>query len=96
MKYQDAENLKPKFASLIGKPTKDSVVKNLIISFKERLLAEEHFKDILMGMGLQQEPAYINDYTLWARLEDDTFESVRVIIINDKVEGLYDLLKLLP
>ena len=42
-----------------------------------------------MGIGQKHEPAYENDYTLWARLENDTFESVRSIIFKDVVEHLY-------
>ena len=97
MKRNEANDLKPKFNSLINKPTKGGIIESLLVSYIEQSVANEHFRNIAFGMpGIKDVPAYENDFTLWVKLDSGDYKTVREIIINDKVEDLYDSVQLLP
>ena len=96
MKYQNAKLSIPKFESLIEKPTKDSFIKEIFITFIEKSLAEEEFKHFLLGMGKESfNPKYEGDYTLWAWLDNDSILPVKYIVNVDNVQHLFEDAKLL-
>ena len=95
MKYASAKDSIPKFESLIGKPTKDSVIKKICISYIEKSLAQDHFERFLLGMGEAFNHKYEGDYTLWAWLDNNTIFPVKSIVIKDDVEDLFEDAKLL-
>ncbi|HEY8658508.1 MAG TPA: hypothetical protein VIL78_05700 [Hanamia sp.] len=96
MKYQNAKDFIPKFTSLIGKPTKDSFIKKICVSFIEKSLAEDEFRHFLLGMGKEGfNPKYEGDYTLWAWLDNDSILPVKCIVNADNVQDLFEDAKFL-
>lgn len=90
MKYADAVELRPKYLkALFGKLTKDSVIKDVYVSYMEPSVAESHFRSFKMGITEGFVQAYEGEYTLWVWLQDDTILKVKDVIFSDKIETLY-------
>ena len=95
MKYIEAKDALPKFERLKGKPTNDSIILDVYISYIEPALAQQHLENWKLKIADKRLSKYENDYTLWALLDNGTILPVKQIIFQERIEDLLESARLL-